>query len=266
MSYTQFSTDNADYYLVYAHHKEWGIINEEIFQKPKIDSLDAIILESGEMEYKNRASYHPFYSELRNNAEESKKNTKIYLVDVHLTSPEFSKSAYFLKKSVHLLVGGGLALSAAFDFKKRTNRRKFLKGGLKVLASFGIFSSFAGLHINSNIEGEAIPVVSEIESFLGYMPPLPGIELRNAIAARKIEEYIVPELWRDLGRKPLIAIVYGGGHVGIETDLKYKGMRDSVIKTYDALGYVGIKTEDLNYVYEIDVKNNTGKRIKVNLF
>jgi hypothetical protein len=150
--------------------------------------------------------------------------------------------------------------------KGKINRRKFLKGCLKVFAGAGVMGGFLGSIQLASTKGEATPVLPELNSILNYLPPTSVVELRNAIAARKIEEFIAPKLQTELKKKPLIAIVYGGAHTGIETDLKYKWLRDSIIETYKIVRYAGIKNQDLNAVYEIDAKNWKGIRHEVNLF
>lgn len=49
MAYRAYSTDNADYAQAYCFHEETTY--ENIFSKKNIKSLDAIILESGEVLY-----------------------------------------------------------------------------------------------------------------------------------------------------------------------------------------------------------------------
>jgi hypothetical protein len=65
MSYRTFSTDNADYFLVYAHHEI--VTNEDIFELPKIKSLDTIILESGNVGYSDKIMEQNQYSKIKNN-------------------------------------------------------------------------------------------------------------------------------------------------------------------------------------------------------
>ncbi|MBR9683030.1 hypothetical protein GOV03_00645 [Candidatus Woesearchaeota archaeon] len=261
MSYRKFSTENADYYLVYAAHKE--VTDEDILRQPEIESLDAIVLESGELGYNETEIFiDTQYSEIIKNIKQSQKKPLIYLVDVNVT--EEGELGGSIRDVAYLTLGVGLSLGAIRDFKKKSNRRQFLKGGLKTLAALSTFSIHFGQIINSHIKGKAIPVFPELNSAAGYFLPTSLHELRNAITARKIEEFIVPKLQKELGKKPLIAIVYGGFHAGIETDLKYVQLRDVVLSIYKKIDYAGIKKHNLNAVFEIDLKNGIYGRHDLN--
>ena len=79
------------------------------------------------------------------------------------------------------------------------------------------------------------------------------MEARNAVFARKIEEYLAPELQQQLGRKPKIGMVFGAGHVGLEYDLKSKRRRDFTLWNWRNLNFrrwSGFDKELLGKVYE----------------
>lgn len=89
-----------------------------------------------------------------------------------------------------------------------------------------------------------------------HLVPTPQMELRNAISARKIEEYVVPELQQQLGRNPKILLIYGAGHSGLKEDLQHKKLRDFYISLYSALGFLGIDITDLNVVTNLSIDEN----------
>jgi hypothetical protein len=260
MSYTQFSTDNADYYLVYNNHLDTN--TNEIFKQSNLNNLDAIILESSGISPKNPIAIE--FEKLIKRIEHSEKSLPIYLVDIDLNLGGYLISFAFV--GLHFGIGYKLCKSAENNFKRKTNRREFLKGGFKLFAGMAIFSGYLKKAVTVFGDGKGIPILNEAEAVLDNLPPTQLFGLRNAIAARKTEEFIAPRLKKQFKRKPVIALVYGGGHSGLESNLKHKRMRDMVIESYKATNYLGIEKDKLNLILEIYVKNNTRKRIKVNLF
>lgn len=258
MSCISFSTDSADYFLVYANH--YIHTDEEIFQQPKIESLDAIILESN---YGPDDVHRKQYQKIIDNIISSKTRIPLYALDVGVTSG--GMLATVSSTTLYTAAGFLLYISGANNLKKRVNRREFLKGGLKILLGTA-FLGGTGQFFNGAVKGKPIPVLPELSTALQYLPPTPMRELRNAITARKTEEFVAPNLKKEKGRKPLIALVYGAMHSGIETDLKHKSLRDAVIKSYKSIDYSGIKKERLNVIYEIDLKRDKVTKHIVDLF
>ncbi len=220
MSYTEFSTDNADYFLVYAPIHDAASINEDILKQPKLDGLDAIVFESPGNINHSTTMFFSQYKEIIEDVKDSKKEISLYMVDVKLTGGGFASSIGFFA----LQLGAGVILcrQGVYELKKKTSRRQFIKGGLKTLLGAAILGPHISQAINGFVEGEPVPAVPEITTALHYLPPTPMVELRNAISARKTEEFIAPQLEKKLGKKPLIAIIYACGHSGLKTDLKHK--------------------------------------------
>ncbi|MBR9703679.1 hypothetical protein GOV10_06575, partial [Candidatus Woesearchaeota archaeon] len=87
----------------------------------------------------------------------------------------------------------------------------------------------------------------------------PLIAGREAIMARKLEEYVAPKLAEELGRKPTIGLLLGSGHTGIEWHLKHPIIRNITIKNYELLNtkpYKQFNPEQIDSVLEISMKNN----------
>ncbi|MFH1072138.1 MAG: hypothetical protein V1743_01785, partial [Nanoarchaeota archaeon] len=102
-----------------------------------------------------------------------------------------------------------------------------------------------------------------------HIVPTPQFELRNAISARKIEEFIAPELQESLGRTPSIVLFYGAGHSGLKEDLQSQGLRDSVLHSYGFLSYPGIDTTYLDIITNLSLSpegNYILQHRKVGLF
>jgi len=80
------------------------------------------------------------------------------------------------------------------------------------------------------------------------------VEGRNAINARKIEEYVVPKVADMSGKqKPRIGLAFGAGHVGLKHDLISKQRRNFTLWNFRNLNfgrYSGFNSEELEKVYE----------------
>lgn len=256
MTYSQFSTENADYALCYSLHY-FKNVHEDIFSPEKIKSLDAIILESGLGEYEETAGLitDSNFSNAYKIIKEHKPAMPFFFVDVKPSA--IGLAASIIPPALQMYIGSKIFKEAVADMKKKT-RRDFLKGGIRALIGLPLFFGFGGNMLNSLFEGKPIPVLPELSTASGYLLPAPLIEFRNAVTARKAEEFVAPLMGRRLGKKPSIALVYGPNHTGIEFDLKNKIMRDAVIGTQKDLGYWGISEKQLNSVYEYHLAPKEG--------
>ena len=79
--------------------------------------------------------------------------------------------------------------------------------------------------------------------------PTPIIGFRDAVAAKKISQYLVPKHKQE-GRKVQAAILYGAAHSGIEAKIKYPWTADATLWLYHTLFHYG-DTVELNQVREI---------------
>ena len=269
MGYTRFSTANADYALVYADHDK--VTHEEIFDKGHIESLDAIVLEdcsSGPFTLEEVKKGIIQYEFIAKAAHAAKK--QVFFADVNTTTG--GDNAH--KKIViwEAAVGVMLAITAwinTYRIRKKIreqetiSRRDFLKtaatGTLGAII-LGSGAGAAGSYFFSG-EGESTELMPDAGAAFHRIAPTPVIEARNAITARKVEEYVVPALKRKLGRNPNLAVVYGIEHMGLEGCLQHKWWRDAVIGLYKIIDYPGLEKDGLNKVEEAVPADKGGWKI-----
>ena len=100
-----------------------------------------------------------------------------------------------------------------------------------------------------------------------FLSQRPRIECRNAINARKVEEYVAPLLAGRLGRKPYLGLIFGAGHMGLKPDLQSKRRRDFTIwnwRNFNFGKWAGFVEEDLNVVQEANY-NGKGWEIQTHI-
>lgn len=106
-------------------------------------------------------------------------------------------------------------------------------------------------------------MLSKLVSDLTYFYKTIGNEGRNAVCARKIEEYLVPMIAKNKRKRPRIGIHVGAGHAGLEYDLGSKGRRDSTLDKFrdpNSGRYAGFDLIGLDKVYEA---NFNGKKWEI---
>ncbi|MBI5229110.1 hypothetical protein HY991_03295 [Candidatus Micrarchaeota archaeon] len=140
------------------------------------------------------------------------------------------------------LFGGALLVSGVYDAakalkdNKRISRREFLKRGLimggKLAAGTVLFPESLALP-------QALPgkinrreLLRITAASLSGAIPSPLIEFRNAVSAEKIERYLAPQLAKQVGRKPTIALVYGADHGGLVEHLKNPRLRKRILNRF----------------------------------
>jgi hypothetical protein len=253
MAGVDYKTKTADYRQVYEIHTL--PVKDPAFEDPQRPSIDAVVLEA----------YHPekwfeayWKSPIRQNHKAvlefaQKAGKPIYVVDVLTTVG----AGTFEDLSSLALDGAGLAM--LYDGTKRirdaarakTSRREFFKTisqKMPEVAAGAFFAShliYEGVAIQS---GEMPEPIAKVQALRTHILPTPRFGLRDAICARKIDEYVAPELQERLGRRPRIAIVCGAGHSGLRQDLQVPWLRDLYIRLYRSLGYPGIDTTYLDVV------------------
>lgn len=221
MAYKNFSTKQADYSLVYAMHTI--TTKEDIFNDEKIQSLDAIVLENSGMD--------PMILELPAMMDI---NAEIQYEFIGNQAHKHGKPIYFVDVAAYIEL---LYVEALFWYKNP------IINNLIADCSSGEAKFREGI-MDSEL---ARTVIAAVERF----PPMPVVEMRNAITAKKLEDYLVPELSNILGKKPNLAVVYGAAHTGIEGCLKSKLYRDILLKAYSLTGYAGLCTDTFNDIWEI---------------
>ena len=255
MGYVHFSTDNADYVLVYAAH----LRDDDVFNDEKIKSLDAIVLENTghgpEITGASQFGIDCLPKIYETIMKQSHKHDKlIYLVDADV-SP-FGLAAGIALMSIPLFAAGYALSSAKEDIREssdnaKTDRRQFVKGIGKGLLGMCLLNGYSGFFLGSFIKGESPNVVETAAASVYRLPPNPLIEGRNCVAARKIEEFVVPILKEHKEKRPKIAVVFGGGHSGMKECLQGKAWRDSVLAAYKQANYLGLDIYTLDNVWEM---------------
>ncbi len=275
MSSVTYSTENAQYTQLYAVHTL--PVNDPVLVPSNANSVDAIVLEAYHSEaWFNllwKSEFKQYHDRLFTMAQRT--GTPIYIVDVLTTAAG---------RGFESLAGIGLdsaGLLLAYDGAKKV--RDQMKGGTMSRRQFSKFftlqsakvalGTFLGLHLfhewYTTSTGHNPELLARANAVRMHLIPTPQLELRNSIAAKKIEEYVAPELRERLGRKPNIVLVYGAGHSGLKEDLQHQGLRNFYVVLYRALGFPGIDTTYLDTVTNLSIGQNGNyvlKHRKTNLF
>lgn len=257
MGYVHFSTDNADYVLVYAAHIKDA--KDDVFNDGNMESLDAIVLENtghdpsamGSSQY-GLSFLPPVYGTILKQSH--KHSRKIYLVDAGASL--FGFAAGVVMASVPLYLGLNALSQSKEDIRQsyeheKPDRREFLKGVCKGLFGMWLLNGYSGFLFGALSKGETPNVLESAAASVHRIPPNPLVEGRNCVAARKIEEFVAPLVRENNEKRPRIAIVFGGGHSGMKECLQGKAWRDSVLKAYKEANYLGLDIYTLPYVWEM---------------
>ena len=258
MSGTDFSTENADYRQLYLVHflrdETIQIADDPVLEKDNFANVDAVVLEAYHSKewfdklWKSNFKRH--FEKVFTCIQATSKPT--YIVDV-LTTP----SGRTMEESTHTVLDiGGLFL--AYDGIKglvtsRRNAMKFM--GRKIVESVaGLFLTTGAFHRQYVMStGENPEFLARMYSARTHLFPMPQHELRNAISARKVEEFVVPELRKKLKKTPKVVLVYGGGHSGMKEDMQYPILRNMVLGFYRSFGYPGIDTTYLDTATNLSI-------------
>lgn len=212
MAWTTVETPNAKYVLVFSpHYRKAEAITTE---------FDALVLETGSYEPKNlfgkgkKSCGYELYSNIISSA--ISKNKQIWITD---TPPTKKGLAVDFAKQIlpaALFIKGVKMAKRTIDKRKNMGRREFLK---KSSISIGLMTP-VGLQFL-----QMFPQKGEIKSdrfwqgstkYMEFFSSPGVLKIRNAITAEKTERFIAPKLNTELGRKPVIGMVWGPGHYGIK--------------------------------------------------
>lgn len=262
MSYTHFSTQNADYFLTLEPHGEE--LHEDIFRSENISSLDAIVLEDvgvGSAIFDN-VEYRQIMRAAKDNG------NRIYTLDIP-GSQDIDAYVEYERNIVIAGAVGAIGCTAAAHvlkrLKKMTRRRMLgLFGGTLAclgLAALGIAPKLSQYSLVES--GEASWLAKKVISAETSMIKTEAITLRNAVSAKKTEEFLAPMLMERLGRKPKIALVYGAYHAGMQDCIEDRDFRNEVLEYFSDVLAEGRKSptyeETLNTIYEyIVVESRNG--------
>ncbi len=218
MAYTTFSTAKADYVLQLGYHYERCSVSLS-----SLRGIDALFLESavGPEGIFGRGAY-PF---------PQKEKALMYC--------EYNQIPVFL---------GDVFQS----FSER--RSAILRDNLiLILAHLGL--TMTGVDEYGDSDDEISPSLKS-KAYVAFEFLLQGLctQARNAVFARKIEEFIVPYLQESRKKeRPKIGLVFGVGHAGLKEDLQSRRRRDLTLWNWRNLNFrswYGFNREELDKVYE----------------
>jgi len=254
MAYTDFETDNAHYYFVFARHVI-GSTDEDIFDSDRVDKLDGIVLE---MAHEPTSA---FYEQTPNPLE----GRNIYGGDQYAVV--FSRVKELREKGIELpiyvgdcdinvlpsmavMMGNSMLRSQAAKRIARIAPPKYRAAAGLAAQLLTNLPEMIGMGL-SFLKGKAPKGLDNIVSASGLVLPHPIGEFRNALIASKLEDYLAPKLMDELGRKPTIAIVYGALHAGIRHNLQSEKRRDTVMGAYRKLNYLWFNKPTLDNLVEL---------------
>jgi len=235
--YREFETNNAIYTLYYGDHTKPTYIND-------IEKFDAIILETGVDKYEEVDIYSLLfniqYYKLFEENSRIRNPRPIFYVDV----PNNDSIRDIIYKYPYLLLISELQFAL-----------------ITLYSSIYLFlqeiPAWAILLVPSLSTILSFFTTDKAGKFLGYLSlsrALDRSSYRSAISAKKIEEFVAPEIKKRIGRKPNILIVYGAGHNDMEPYLKHKKLRDIVIKIQKYMPWW--KVNDISYENKVGELRN----------
>lgn len=275
MALKTFETRNAEYYLVLGQHDDDRGTSVLI---DKLKDLDMLVLETWEYEPKRFAKEgrnHQQYKSMFDRINECRYDFPIFSVDYHTT--EFITPKYFSDLISNKLPRGAIALSGIY-FLFKTATHLIANGmGMDTVNNFwtlspldtgllglgGISSLYLGFEdfysrIVSKSDSE-VPILPEVQGIITSLVPTPLVGFRDAAAARKIEEYLLPEYFRN--RRPKVGIIYGDHHAGIKPKLQHKSLRDITLELYRRIGYFGTTKDNINRVTRFYMSRNSELKV-----
>ncbi len=245
-----FETEDARYYLGLGSHKT---SSAPIFEDVDFSKLDMFIFEdAGEQWVLKGIDYDIQYLGLYNRINKENPEMSLYGVDV-------SHGAIGCLVDFGVLVLGYMLARGSYKKIKRDDisRRGFIKciGGI-VGGAFVMGTPLLSVHFSGSKEDS--PIFVGTNNLFTSLLPTPIGGFRNAVTAKKVSEYLVPR-HKKQNSKVEVALLYGAGHSGIETELLHPSLSDITLGLYDKLDY-GTKGE-LNEVRELKRVNGIEKVI-----
>jgi len=213
MVFIEFSTENADYVLQGGYHKEFNRHN--VFQ-----DIDALVIETGNSTLENLIVFgHPQMWIAVDYC--GRKEIPIYGADVKLTKSGNTRDE--ISTTVRWLT----VLPLIYEFSK----------GKKLALSY------------NKIKDKDIKFYSIYHNLIQD----PACAGRNAINAKKIEEFIVPKVKKDTGKKkPKIGLIYGASHLGLKHDLESKLRREITLFNWKYLNFGKFSGFDLKNLDKVN--------------
>jgi len=236
MAWTAVETPNAKYVLLFSHH--WKTLERSPTK------FDALVLEDTSEKKETPSNVNlrkeAQYKRLVEQAIDYSK--PIWVVDAALSPASKKRSNRIERFEEGSIALGflGVALTAFSSIKKgKVSRRDFLKAGISVGLLSPLLIRLSELPFKlseEKIKHHAIwgtsSKIREIESGRGI------IQVRNALAAEKCESFLAPLLWKQLGRKPVIAMAWGSAHYGVKDFLLHPQKRQKFLEETDLAKYL----------------------------
>lgn len=233
MSYLDFQSDGIEYRLMLTTH--------DTIRKEPLDGLDALVVETGATGQEMYADCLSSDPGLRNYLDEiGEKGIVLYSVDSKAS--DHSEDGGYLKGVVSCaahLIALPLAIGGLSRFVGVDEIPSFLVGVSIIYGQAAIMGTLGlanGVKLNN-----ASKLLAKANSYLSLLRQCPIEELRNALAARKIKEGVVPHLQekypkRFSTRRPRIGILYGAAHTGIQECLKSEARADFTLRLHQWYG------------------------------
>ena len=230
-NYIFFKTEQADYIQHGAMHPVTSKPPESILEK-----VDGFVLESGSMLYGDKSSIlailHRFhqYEFILSYAEKSKKS--IFVTDLAVKLKHARPVVEFccvLAPTMYCLYSSSYWTMPLLLPMFSMILSPFWPGEKSIPGWWGSFNSLLSL--------------ATFYTPSGY---------RSAITAKKIEEFIVPELKKRGVARPKIFIEFGAKHIDIKTYLQYPWIRNFVIKFHFLFPFIVLRKDYINKIGEVD--------------
>ncbi len=260
MKYKKFETDNAEYVLVYANLKD-HVKHVECLEIDELGNLDGIVLEAmvepsaelfetDEMPLEGsagqRSPYELILNRIKKLAADEGAEVPIFLGDREIGANE------------KMIYGAlGQVPQALMMLLMQTGIPRQLGYALIGYAAIKAVPSVGKWYL-TNTEGEtnsAIDNVIAIDNLIPFASPVG--EMRYALLASKIEEYLVPEILQpkidEAGedRKPRIAIVYNASAASLRHNLQSEKRRNFALAPYKKLNWLGMHHTSLDAMVEL---------------
>ncbi len=254
MSYVDFHHDGIEYRLITEFH--YTTRNEPI------EDLDALVIETGTTDQENIPAFIteeriPFWAAFPESIREAirERDFRIYSVENRLQIP------YLLaitNMSMHFFLPPFMTYSAAKLFGAEEETAQGIRG-VTYNAQLVPILALLPLGISSRHLGPVSTAFSKLNSYCSFLRQSPIEEYRNAIAAKKIKEGVVPRLRKHVKEdRPLrIGIKYGILHTGIRECLESDARVSSTLALHKWYGRFLLGNTALNTIYEYNL-NPTG--------
>lgn len=255
MSYIDFQHDGIEYRLITELH--YTKRNEPI------DDLDALVIETGTLDQEKNPrilleEQTPFLANFPGSTREvlRERGFRIYSVDARLRLPYVFAIA---NMGLHFTVPPALAYGTAKLFDAEEETAQMIQEVTANVQLINVMPFFL-LGISSKQMGPLSKGLSKLNSYFSFFRQSPIEEYRNAIAAKKIKEGVVPRIreWVKEDRPLRIGINYGILHTGIKECLESDARVSCTLALQKWYGRFLVDNTALNTIYEYNLEPRSG--------